>query len=185
MISQIVADAAPAGLHYTSTQGQSDGGARGRGSVEIPAGGTVALLLGIVLGVALTVVLAAASARSRRGDLATLAALGARPWTLRASPGVEAGATALVAAIVGTAAGAGAAILRAHPTLFHAGGTFDPATISQILWWNTSHVFWVYPLVMIAAATVASTIVGLLYGFEAQRRTPVEELREAVKEGSL
>jgi len=183
-VATIVADATPAGTPLSITSGGYLREVTGWATTGISAGGTMVVLLGVVLGVALTGVLAAASARSRRRDLATIAALGARQWTLRGAPAVEAGATALVAAVVGTAAGAGAAILLAHPTLFHPGGPFDPLTTPGILWWNTTHVFWPYSLTLIAVATVLSALVGLNYGTSAVLRTPVDALREAIKDGA-
>ena len=183
-VSHIVGESTPAGTPTWVTSGGYLRVPTGWATTGISAGGTLVVLLGVVLGVALTGVLAAASARNRRRDLATIAALGARQWTLRGAPAVEAGATALVAAVVGTAAGAGAAILLAHPTLFHPGGPFDPLTTPGILWWNATHVFWPYPLTIIAVATVLSALVGLNYGTSAVLRTPVDALREAIKDGA-
>lgn len=149
------------------------------------AGRNVALtVVGLMVGAGLTGALASASARTRRKDLATLAALGARPSRLRAAPGVELGTTTLVAAVVGAAIGATVAIVQSHPTLFAAGGPVDAGATAHILWWNATHAGWTYIAIMAAVAVAASVLVGALFGTSLELRSPVGELREATKQGA-
>ncbi len=79
-----------------------DYGYDGMFSSGLSAGGVATSALGVLLGVALIGALAARSARDRRRDLATMAALGASPRTLRLSPVVEMVATTAAAVVAGS-----------------------------------------------------------------------------------
>jgi len=148
-------------------------------------GGIAAAGLGLLLSVALIGGLAARSARDRRRDLATMAALGASPRTLRMAPVAEMLVTTLSAAVAGVGAGLVLAILSTHPTLFAPGA---PLALGNTLWlvrWNAAQISWGPIGAAVLAAVLLTTAVAAVYAVSMARRTPVDELREALKEGAL
>ncbi len=139
----------------------------------------------LLLGVGLTVALAASSARDSRRDLATMAALGASPRALRLIPALESALTIASATVVGTAVGATASILASHPTLLKSGAPLDPVETLWGLGWELGQVPWGVPLAVGAAALVGGVFVALILGTDMAKGTPVDELRTADKEGLL
>ncbi len=137
----------------------------------------------LIMGVALTLMLASTSVRDRRRELATLSALGASPRAIRLSPAVEVAVTVASSAIVGIGFGTLAALVWSHPTLLGIGAPFDPATALWIMGWDLSHASLALPLAVAAAGLVLSVLAALLLGSGMAKGTPVEELRTADKEG--
>jgi predicted lysophospholipase L1 biosynthesis ABC-type transport system permease subunit len=142
------------------------------------------VLIVIVSGIG-AVLLSVRTVKAHRQVRATVAALGATPRSLALSVTVDAGITHAVAFAIGLPLGVIAAALIKHPTILQSGGPFDPGTTAWGLWWNLTHISWGL-LAAVAGATwflaVAATTV---YGFAVARRTPVDELRVAIKEGAV
>jgi hypothetical protein len=153
----------------------------GGGSV----GGIAAAGIGLLLGVALVGALAARSARDRRRDLATMAALGASPWTLRLTPVVEMAVTTASAVVAGVGTGLVLAVLTTQPLLFAPGAPLSASDTVWLLRWNAVHVSWTPIAAAALTAVVLTAMVAAVFAASQARRTPVEELREAVKEGAL
>jgi len=151
----------------------------------VSLGGIVAVALGLLLSVALIGGLAARSARDRRRDLATMAALGASPRTLRMAPVAEMLVSTLSAAAAGVGAGAVLAILSTHPTLFAPGAPLAAGDTLWLLRWNAAHISWTPIGAAVLAAVALTTAVAAVVAVSMARRTPVDELRDAIKEGSL
>lgn len=148
--------------------------------------GTLVLLaLLLAIGIALTTSLAIATARDRRADLATLQALGANPRSLRWAPAIEVMVTVLAAAAVAIPMGVVLGVVGAHPTLLHAGAPLDAVETLWGLWWELGHVGWAVPLVLAAGAAACGAVAAGAVGWRLMRGAPVEQLREAQKEGVL
>lgn len=171
----------PAVIRMTFNYGYDGESSSGGGGVA----GIAAALLGLLLGVALVGGLAARSARDRRRDLATMAALGASPRTLRMTPVVEMLVTTLSAVIAGVGAGLILAILSTQPTLFAPGAPLSVGDTMWLLQWNAAQISWAPIGVAVLAAVLLTTAVAAVFAVSMARRTPVEELREAIKEGAL
>ncbi|MFV0285399.1 MAG: FtsX-like permease family protein, partial [Demequina sp.] len=125
-----------------------------------------------------------ASATSRRRDLATFAALGATPRSLRAAPTWEAVVTVGSAAGIGTLLGVGLALAFSNPFLLAPGAPFDAGEIG----WHLAHGLTTVPwLVVIGGCVVAVTAAAIVAGWAGRSMatgTPVDELREAQREGA-
>ncbi|WP_062465255.1 FtsX-like permease family protein [Demequina soli] len=139
----------------------------------------------LAIGVALTVALAASSARDRRTELATLAALGARSASLRWVPALEAGVTIACAALIALPTGFVLAMLGTHPTLLRAGAPLDAVETLWDLGWELAHLGWTMPVLLAAVALAGGVVAAGIVGATMLRGTPVDELREAEKEGAL
>ncbi|MFV0285153.1 MAG: FtsX-like permease family protein [Demequina sp.] len=156
------------------------------GWLVLPSHG-FAVVLGSI-GAAVVVLLAAgvahASATSRRRDLATFAALGATPRSLRAAPTWEVVVTVGSAAGIGTLLGVGLALAFSNPFLLAPGAPFDAGEIG----WHLAHGLTTVPwLVVIGACVVAVSAAALVAGWAGRSMasgTPVEELREAQRAGA-
>ena len=171
----------PSVRRLTFSYGYDGESSNGGGSV----GGVAMALLGLILGVALIGGLAARSARDRRRDLATMAALGASPRALRTAPVVEMLVSTLSAVIAGVGAGLILATLSTQPTLFAPGAPLSLGDTMWLLRWNASQISWAPIGVTVLAAVLFTTAVAAVFAASMARRTPVEELREAIKEGAL
>ncbi|NYI40164.1 FtsX-like permease family protein [Demequina lutea] len=143
-----------------------------------------AAIVGLLLGVALVGSLAARSARDRRRELATMAALGASPRTLRLTPVVEMLVTTLSAVVSGVGAGLILAIATTQPTLFAPGAPLSFGDTMWLLHWNASQISWGPIGAVVLAAVLLTTAVAAVFAAAMGRRTPVEQLREAIKEGA-
>lgn len=140
------------------------------------------LLIGAV---GTTLLLSVRTARAHRRVRATVAALGAPPRALVGALVVDAGITLAVAMALGLPLGALAAIAGGHPTLGTPGAPFN---LGETLWglgWNLSHLSWQPVALTLAGTWLLGVGVVFAYGLFTHRRTPVEELREAIKEGAL
>jgi hypothetical protein len=77
-----------------------------------------------------------------------------------------------------------AAIIK-HPTLLASGAPFDPGTTAWGFWWNLTHISWGLVAAVALATWFLAVAATAVYGFAVARRTPVDELRIAIKEGAL
>ena len=123
--------------------------------------------------------------RAHRQVRATVAALGATPRALAWSVPIDAGIAHAVALTIGLPLGVIVAALIKHPTLLTPGAPLDPGTTMWGLWWNLSHVPWAILAAAAAATWVLAVASTTVYGFRVARRTPVDELRVAIKERAL
>jgi len=130
------------------------------------------------------IIIAVRNVRVHRQVRATVAALGATPRALALAVPIDAGIALGVAFAIGYPLGAVIGAVAKHPTLLTIGAPCDPGETAWGLWWNLTHIAW-GQLATVGAATwglaVAATAV---YGFRVARRTPVDELREAIKQGT-
>lgn len=143
------------------------------------------IVLLAIAAVGTTLLLSVRTARAHRRVRATVAALGAPPRALVGALVVDAGITLAVAMALGLPLGALTAIAVGHPTLGTPGAPLD---FGETLWglgWNLSHLSWQPVALAMAAAWLLGVGVVYAYGLFTRHRTPVEELREAVKEGAL
>ena len=140
-------------------------------------------IFGAVVAVVLAAGVASASARSRRRELATFAALGASPRSLRAAPVWEAVVVSGAAVLVGTALGATIAVTMGNPFLLTPGAPFNLTEIA----WHMGRDLAAVPWMAVAASAVvvmaASAVVAWLLGRGIASSTPVDELRAADREG--
>lgn len=182
MLDQIVADAGGAALpRFTATEGFQGFMTVGSGAAGLlPALVPPMALVGSVLIVAL----ATTSIRDRRRELATVAALGASPRSLRLAPAFEVFVVMLAAAIVGLPTGLAAGLLAAHPTLLQPGAPLDPAETLWSFAWASTHASLSLPLLLAGIALAGCTVAAFVIASTMARGTPVEELRAAEKEGS-
>jgi len=150
----------------------------------LSVGGVATAIMGLLLGVALVGALAARSARDRRRDLATMAALGASPRVLRMTPVVEMVVTTVSAAVAGVSAGLILAVATTQPLLFAPGA---PLSFGDTMWltrWNAAHISWAPIATAALGAVLLTAIIAAVSAASMARRTPVDELREAIKEGA-
>jgi hypothetical protein len=131
------------------------------------------------------VVLSGRTIKAHRRVRATVAALGATPRSLALSVPIDAGITHAVAFAIGLPLGVIVAVAIKHPTLLAPGAPLDPGTMVWGLWWNLSHVAWGAVAAVAGAAWFLVIVATTVYGFKVARRTPVDELRVAIKEGAL
>lgn len=90
-----------------------------------------------------------------------------------------------VALTIGVPLGVMAAALVKHPTVLTPGAPLDPGATLWGMWWNLSHVAWAILAAGGAATWVLAVASTTVYGFRVARRTPVDELRVAIREGAL
>jgi len=138
-----------------------------------------------VLATLATIWLAVGTVRAHRRVRATVAALGATPRALALAVPIDAGITLAVAFAIGAPLGGIASAFAKHPTLFTDGAPLDPVATVWGLAWNLTHIAWMPLAGFAAAAWALAVIVSGIYGLTVARRTPVDELREAIKEGAL
>lgn len=150
--------------------------------VDLPI---VILGIALLIGVALTTALAVTTARDRRGELATLDALGASRRGLRAAPMIEVAVTVVAAALVAVPVGTALGILGSHPTLLYPGAPLDPGETWWGLGWEVLHTDWRTPLILVSATLACAIVAAAIAGVRMVRSTPAEQLREAQKEGVL
>ncbi|NTV38759.1 MAG: hypothetical protein HGA51_02205 [Demequinaceae bacterium] len=131
------------------------------------------------------VVFSVRTVRTHRQVRATVAALGATPRALAAAVPIDAGIALAVAFAMGLPLGAVVAAMAKHPTLLVYGAPLDPDETAWGLWWNVTHIGWGQVAGIAAATWVLAVAAATVYGFLVARRTPVDELREAIKEGAV
>ena len=90
-----------------------------------------------------------------------------------------------VAFAMGLPLGAVFAAMAKHPTLLVYGAPLDPGETAWGLWWNLAHIAWGQVAGIAAATWVLAVAAATVYGFLVARRTPVDELHEAIKEGAV
>ncbi len=158
----------------------------GSGEINLPSNGAETLvgLLGAGVVVVLAMSLAAASARSRRRDLATFAALGATPRSLQAAPMWETLVVVGSAVAAGGAIGITLALATGNPILLGKGAPFDATEILWHMGRDLAATPWATLIGGFLLALAAAAAVARAMGRRMVRRTPVEELREAQKEGA-
>jgi len=132
-----------------------------------------------------SVLLAVRTVRKHRQVRATVAALGATPRALALAVPIDAGITLAVAMAFGTPAGAVVVAIAKVPNLFTFGAPLDPGNTAWDLWWNLTHVGWGLVAAVVVGTWVLAVAATTIYGFAVARRTPVDELREAIKERAL
>ncbi len=140
-------------------------------------------VFGAVVAVVLSAGVASASARSRRRELATFAALGASPRSLRAAPVWEAVVVSVAAVLAGTVLGAALAVTLGNPFVLTPGAPFDLSEIAWHMGRDLAAVPWLGVLGGAALVTTASALVAWLLGRGMAMGTPVDELRTADREG--
>lgn len=144
--------------------------------------GVVTVILALTVSVGI-VVDATRTVKRHRQVRATVAALGATPRALAAAVPIDAGITLLIAFMVGLPLGGLAVAFAQHPTLFAVGAPFDPGFTMWGLWWNFMHLGWGTMLGVAAVTWTVAVASSAVYAFLVARRTPVDELREAIKAG--
>lgn len=122
--------------------------------------------------------------KAHRQVRATVAALGATPRALAAAVSTDAAISLAVALAIGAPLGALVAAIIAHPTLLSPGAPLDPANTAWGLWWNLTHIAWAQMAVIVVATWLVAVAAATVYGLTVARRTPVDELRVAIKEGA-
>jgi hypothetical protein len=131
------------------------------------------------------VILSVRTVKAHRQVRATVAALGATPRSLALAVPIDAGITHAVAFVIGLPLGVIAAAIIKHPTLLASGAPFDPSTTVWGLWWNLTHISWGLVAAVAGVTWFLAVAATTVYGFAVARRTPVDELREAIKEGAV
>lgn len=184
LVSDIVWSTLPEGAAYSNSFPGIDTGDLPQPAL-LSTSGRWLFGLGLLASVGLTAAFAAASARARRGELATLAALGASPRVARRSPSVEAGVTVLVASSVAAVVSVIVAAVRLQPLLWEAGAPFDAKVLAINLWWNIANAPWPMLALLIGIATFAAWLMGFVVGTAPAEKTPAEQVRDAIKEGAL
>jgi len=132
-----------------------------------------------------TVLLSVRTVRRHRQVRATVAALGATPRDLALAVPVDAGITLGVTMAISAPIGVIAMAIGKVPNLFTLGAPLDLGNTAWGLWWNLTHVGWGLVGAVVVGTWVLAVAATTIYGFRAARRTPVDELREAIKEGAL
>ncbi len=141
------------------------------------------IFLLVIAAVGTALFLSVRTARAHRRVRATVAALGAPPRALIGALMVDAGITLSVAVALGLPLGVLTAVAIGHPTLGTPGA---PVDLGEILWglgWNLTHLSWQPVAFALAGTWLLGVGVVFANGLFTHRRTPVEELREATKEG--
>lgn len=131
------------------------------------------------------IILSVRTVKTHRRVRATVAALGATPRALALAVPIDAAISLAVAFVIGLPLGGLVAALAKHPTLFASGAPLDPANTAWGLWWNLTHIAWGMVAGVTAVTWLISVTAASIYGFTVARRTPVDELREAIREGAL
>jgi hypothetical protein len=132
-----------------------------------------------------TVLLSVHTVRKHRQVRATVAALGATPRALALAVPIDAGITLAVATAISVPIGVLVAAVWKFTTLFSLGAPLDLGTTGRSIAWNLSHVGWSLVAAVAVATWALAVAATAVYGFAVARRTPVDELREAIKEGSV
>lgn len=132
-----------------------------------------------------TVLLAVRTVRKHHQVRATVAALGATPRDLALAVPIDAGITLAVAMALSAPIGVLAAAVSKVPNLFTLGAPLDLGNTAWGLWWNLSHIGWGLVAAVVVGTWVLAVAATAIYGFKVARRTPVDELRVAIKEGAL
>ncbi|MCB2411724.1 hypothetical protein LGT39_02530 [Demequina sp. TTPB684] len=132
-----------------------------------------------------TVLIAVRTVRKHRQVRATVAALGATPRALALAVPIDAGITLAVASAVGAPIGVAAAAVAKVPNLFALGAPFNINAIVNGLWWNLTQISWGPVAGVVGGTWLVAVAATTAYGFAVARRTPVDELRVAIKEGAL
>lgn len=156
-------------------------------SVDTFARGFAGVMSVLMLSVACiaTVVFSVRTVRKHRQVRATVAALGATPRALALAVPIDAGITLAIAFALGTPIGVAAAAIAKVPTLFTLGAPLDVGTTGWAIGWNLSHIGWGLVAAVAGATWLLAVAATTVYGFRAARRTPVDELRVAIKEGAV
>ena len=146
--------------------------------------GVMSIFIAITLSFAV-IVLSVRTVRTHRQVRATVAALGATPRALALAVSIDTGIALAVAFAMGLPLGAVVAAMAKHPTLLVYGAPLDLGTTAWGLWWNLTHIGWGSVAGVMGATWVVAVAAATVYGFAVARRTPVDELRVAIKEGAL
>ncbi len=144
--------------------------------------GVMGVILVVFAGIG-AVGLSIRTVKAHRQVRATVAALGATPRSLAWSVPIDTGITHAVAYVIGLPIGAVIAVMIKSPTLLTPGAPFDPGTTAWGLWWNLTHIAWGPIAAVVSASWFLVVAATTVYGFAVARRTPVDELRVAIKEG--
>ncbi|GIG53956.1 FtsX-like permease family protein [Demequina activiva] len=145
--------------------------------------GVALAVIGLGVGVVMIVSTTATSVRMRRRELATFAALGARPADLRAAPVWEATVLAGASAVAGAVVGVIVSVTTTNVFLLEAGAPFD---LTEILWHlgaDLAAVPWVWMLVVATGTVAAAVVAAATFSRSMSARSPVDELRTADREG--
>lgn len=146
--------------------------------------GVMAVFVVIGSGVG-AVILSIRTVKAHRQVRATVAALGATPRSLALAVPIDAGITHAVAFAIGLPLGVIGAAITKHPTLLKSGAPLDPGETAWGLWWNLTHIAWGQIAAVAGITWFLAVAATAIYGFAVARRTPVDELRVAIKEGAL
>lgn len=125
------------------------------------------------------------SLRLRRREHATMAALGATRRDLRWVPAIEAGVVGFTAAVGGIVVGVVAALAASDPIAWIPGAS---VTLSGLVWRvidTLAATPWVALAVMSVLGAVVPATVSALVTWRSAKDSPVEQLREAIKEGAV
>lgn len=128
---------------------------------------------------------AVVSSRLRRGEHATMAALGAARQDLRWVPPIEAGVVGFTSAIAGIVVGVVAALAASDPIAWMPGAA---VTLSGLVWRLIDAVAatpWAVLALMVLLGAVVPAAVSALVTWRSADASPVEQLREAIREGAL
>jgi len=123
--------------------------------------------------------------RKHRQVRATVAALGATPRALALAVPIDAGITLAIAFALGTPIGTAAAAIAKVPTLSTLGAPLDLGTTGWAIGWNLTHIGWGLVAAVAGATWLLAVAATTIYGFRVAGRTPVDELRVAIKEGAV
>lgn len=152
-----------------------------------PAYAVLSFLGGFALLIATPFVAAVAvmSSRLRRREHATMAALGATRRDLRWVPAIEAGVVGFTAAVAGIVVGVIAALAASDPLAWMPGAS---VTLSGLGWRAVDTLAatpWASLAAMAALGAALPAAVSVLVAWGSANASPVDELREAIKEGAL
>lgn len=118
------------------------------------------------------------------GVRATLLALGARPRALALATAIDAALMSAIAAPLGLAASLPVSLPRVLPALVSPGAPFPPNLLETIGW----HIG-AWPLgvtvVLLASSTTLAALTAWLLALRTAGKAPVDQLKEAIKEGAL
>ena len=124
------------------------------------------------------------SSRLRRREHATMAALGATRRDLQWVPAIEAGVVGITAAVAGSVTGVVAALAASDPIAWMPGASFTASGLS----WRAVDALAATPFASLAAMALLGAalpaVVSVLMAWRSANASPVEQLREAIKEGA-
>lgn len=157
---------------------------RGETDYSFSAFGWLGIFMAVYAGV-FTIWFAVRTVKAHRQVRATVAALGATPRALALAVPIDTGITLALSFAIGAPVAGLASAFATHPTLLQNGGPLDPGATAWGLAWDLTHIAWLPLAAFAVAAWALSVVVSGVYGFAVARRTPVDELRIAIKEGAI